>query len=78
MPLGEPLLKLPVGLADVRHEEVQTPQLHQVVVERRARQQEAMLADGIQQGLPSAQTDINCLISFFGRGEMAESHMNES
>ena len=58
----------------MRHEEVQRPQLHQVVVERCAHQQQGTLADGIQQGLPSAQIDINCLISIFGTRNSGMSH----
>ena len=57
--IGEPLLELAVRLEDVRHEEVhQRPQLHQTVLQRRARQQQAPLRREVQQRLPPLRLEV--------------------
>lgn len=44
--IGEPFLKLPMGLENVRHQEMhQRPQFHQVVLQGRSRQQEASVME---------------------------------
>lgn len=44
--VGKPFFEFPVGLENMGHEEVhERPQLHQAVLERRARQQQTPMAE---------------------------------
>jgi len=57
--VGEPVLELFVALEDVGHEEVeQTPELHEVVLERRAREQQPPLGVEVEQRLPALRAEV--------------------
>ena len=57
--VGEPLLEVRVGREDCRHEEVhERPQLHQVVLQGSARQQQSAQAVEVQQSLPALALEV--------------------
>lgn len=54
--VGEPVAELLARAEDVRHEEVhERPELHQVVLQGRAREEEAAVAVEVQQGLGAGE-----------------------
>lgn len=62
--VGEPFFELAVGLEDVWHEEVhQGPQLHQTVLQRGSRQQQAPVA-ATHTGKHKIGLNVNCDFSF--------------
>ena len=62
--VGEPLLEVRVGGKDGGHEEVhQGPQLHEVVLKRRTRQQQPMLAVEGEQCLPALALEVLDVLS---------------
>ncbi len=57
--VGEPVLELAVGGEDVRHEEVhERPELHEVVLERGAGEEEAALGLEVEEGLPALGLEV--------------------
>lgn len=64
--IGEPVRELFPGPEDVRHEEVQeTPQLHEIVLQRCSCKEESTLRVEVDQRLPSLALkvlDILCLV----------------
>lgn len=57
--VGEPVLELRVRRKDVRHQKVhQRPQLHEVVLQRRARDQQPPLRVEAQQRLPALRLPV--------------------
>ena len=57
--VAEPVRELLPGAEDVRHEEVhERPQLHEVVLQRRAREQQAALRVEVEQRLPALGLEV--------------------
>ena len=66
--IREPLLEVSVRREDGGHEEVhQGPQLHQVILQRCASEEEPSLAVEVQQSLPTLALEVLDVLSLHGK-----------